>query len=322
MKIYKLPEMTVTTLPDRPLAVALGNFDGVHRGHGRLLSSVQKVAAEIDGCVSAVWTFTTLAKDTAGQGDVIPALTTTAEKLRYIAAAGIEYAILEEFEDMRSVSAEDFALSYLWKRLGCAAVVCGFNFRFGKGGTGDAGYLAGLLVDRGVAVTVVPPVFSGSKIISSTRIRAAVAGGDMEEASVLLGHPFSICFPVIYGNQLGRTIGLPTINQDFPKGHIIPKHGIYACVCTVGDRRYAAVANVGVRPTVSDSGAVNCETHIMDYDGFLYGKSIRVEFYCRLRDEKKCADLAELKATIENDVRCARRYFADHPRFVKEGVLS
>ncbi len=321
MTIYKLPEMTVTALPDRPLAVALGNFDGVHCGHERLLSSVRKVAAEIPGCVSAVWSFTTLAKESAEGREIIPALTTTVEKLRWIAAAGVEYAILEDFEDMRSFSPDEFALSYLLGKLRCVAVVCGFNFRFGKGGMGDAGYLAGLLEDRGVAVTVMPPVFSGSRIISSTWIRAAVAAGDMEEAAALLGHPFSICFPVIYGNQLGRTIGLPTINQDFPPGHIIPQHGIYACVCTVGARRYAAVANVGIRPTVSSSGAVNCETHIMDYDGFLYGKSIRVEFYHRLRAERKFANVTELKTAIQDDVLQARAYFADHPDFVKEGVL-
>ncbi len=321
MTIYKLPEMTVTALPDRPLAVALGNFDGVHRGHGRLLSTVRKVAAEIDGCVSAVWSFTTLAKDTSVHRDVIPALTTTEEKLRLVAAAGVEYAILEDFSDMRSLSADEFALSYLKEKLHCAAIVCGFNFRFGRGGIGDAGHLAALLVDHGIAVTVVPPVFSGSRIVSSTLIRAAVASGDMEQAAVLLGRPFSICFPVIYGNQLGRTIGLPTINQNFPKGHIIPRHGIYACVCTVGNRRYPSVANVGVRPTVSDSGAVNCETHIIDYDGFLYGKSIRVEFYRRLRDEMKFVSVAELKSAIQADVEHARAYFSVHPAFVKEESL-
>ncbi len=321
MTIYKLPEMTVTALPDRPLAVALGNFDGVHRGHARLLTTVQKVASEIDGCVSAVWSFTTLAKDTGENRPVVPALTTTEEKLRLVAATGVQYAILEDFADMRSISADDFALSYLRERLHCAAVVCGFNFRFGRGGIGDAGHLASLLVDYGIAVTVVPPVFIGSRIASSTLIRAAVASGDMEQAAVLLGRPFSICFPVIYGNQLGRTIGLPTINQNFPEGHIIPRHGIYACVCTVGDRRYASVANVGVRPTVASGGIVNCETHIMDYDGFLYGKSIRVEFYRRLRDEMKFANVAELKSAIQGDVQHARSYFAVHPAYVKEGTL-
>jgi len=312
MTIYKLPEMTVTALPDRPLAVALGNFDGVHRGHQRLLSAVREVAAGIPGCASAVWTFTTLAKDA-----VIPCLTTPMEKLRAIADAGVEYAVLEEFSAVRDLSPRVFAEEYLRNRLRCAAAVCGFNFRFGKGGVGDAESLTAYLAPLGIPVTVVQPVLSGCSLVSSTRIRSAVADGDMEEAAALLGRPFSICFPVLHGHQLGRTIGVPTINQNFPGGHIIPRRGIYACVCTVGDRRYAAVANVGTRPTVSDGDAVNCETHLLDYDGFLYGKSVRVTFFRRLRDEMKFPDVESLRLQIEKDAAEARAYFAARPALLQ-----
>ena len=309
MTIYKLPEMTAASLPDRPFSFALGSFDGVHIGHRRLLSEAARLSAEIPGCAPAVWTFASLVK-----GDPpVPLLTTTEEKLRLFARAGMEYAVLADFDTVRSMSAEEFASSYLPGVMRCRAAVCGFNFRFGRGGLGDAELLARLLGERGIPVSVVQPVLSGSRIVSSTRIRAAVAEGDMESACTLLGRPFSICFPVVYGNQLGRTIGLPTINQDFPAGHIIPCHGIYACICTVGNRRYAGVANVGVRPSVRSDGHVNCETHIIDYDGFLYGQEIRVEFCHRLRGEKRFPSVEALRAAIEADVQHTRDYFAAHP---------
>lgn len=309
MTVYKLPEMTVVALPDRPLSIALGNFDGVHIGHRRLLESARQAAAALPRCASAAWSFTALAKDNAS----VAALTTSEEKLRQFADAGLDYAILEEFENIRNRTAEEFTKEYLLGTLSAAAVVCGFNFRFGRGGAGDAELLSRILARHGIPLTVVEPVLSGNSVVSSTRIRAAVAEGDMESAAVLLGRPFSLCFPVLYGQQLGRTIGLPTINQNFPVGHIIPRRGIYACICTVDGSRFAGVANVGVRPSVPGDGHVNCETHILGYSGNLYGKSIRVEFCTRLRDERKFDSLQALQSAIEADIRRTRDYFADKP---------
>lgn len=307
MTIYKLPEMTVADLPDRPLAVALGNFDGVHRGHRQLLTAVREEAARLC-CASAVWTFTSLAKEGA-----IPALTTSEEKLRVIAGAGVDYAVLEDFDAVRHLTPAEFAEGYLLDRLCCAAAVCGFNFRFGRDGAGDAETLAACLARRGIPVRVIAPVADACGIVSSTRIRAAVTAGDMETAAALLGRPFSIRFPVVHGHRLGRTIGVPTVNQEFPEGHIRPGRGIYACVCTVDGCAYAAVTNVGARPTVSDSGRVNCETHILDYDGDLYGKSVRVSFLHRLRDEERFADVTALKERIVLDIAEVRRYFSARP---------
>ncbi|MBO5670619.1 MAG: riboflavin biosynthesis protein RibF [Clostridia bacterium] len=309
MTVYKLPEMTETAVPDRPLSVALGNFDGVHTGHRRLLSAAVEAAKQTGDCVPAVWTFHSLVKE----GPPIPCLTDRQEKLRQFAAAGIRYAIFEDFDAVRHMKPMEFVSDYLLRKLGCAAAVCGFNFRFGYGGAGDADQLRELLSAARVPVTVIPPVMNGTGIVSSTRIRRAVAEGDMDTARVLLGRYFSICFPVLHGKELGRTIGLPTINQDFPEGHIIPRGGIYACICHVGDRRYAGVSNVGMRPSVPGDGHVNCETHIIDYSGILYGKSIRVEFCCRLRDEKKFDSIEELRQAIEDDVCRTRAYFAEIP---------
>lgn len=311
MTIYTLPEMTLGALPDRPLAVALGNFDGVHCGHRQLLSEVCALAAQIPECIPAVWTFHTLAKTDAQAAT--PVLTTPEEKLRQIAAAGIRAAVLEDFDAVRDLSPETFVRAYLAEKLHCAAVVCGFNFRFGKGGAGDADTLRALLAEVGIPLSVVPPVLCGGEPISSTRIRLAVESGDMEDAAALLGRPFSVCLPVLHGNRIGHSLGIPTVNQNFPAGHIVPCRGIYACICTVNGKRYEAAANVGTRPTVSDGDAVNCETHILGYDGDLYGKSVRVEFCRRLRGEEKFDSVAALKAAIERDIRDTHAYFDEHP---------
>jgi len=309
MTVYKLPEMTEAALPECALSAALGNFDGVHTGHRRLLSAAVEAARQAGDCAPAVWTFHSLVKE----DPPIPCLTDRQEKLRQFAAAGIRYAIFEDFDAVRHMTPRTFVSDYLLGKLGCAAAVCGFNFRFGHGGTGDADQLREYLADARVPLTVIPPVMSGTAIVSSTRIRRAVTEGDMDTARILLGRYFSICFPVLHGKALGRTIGLPTINQDFPEGHIRPRSGIYACICHVGDRRYAGVSNVGMRPSVPGDGHVNCETHILDYSGILYGKSIRVEFCRRLRDEMRFGSLDALRQAIEGDVRLTRAYFAENP---------
>ena len=160
---------------------------------------------------------------------------------------------------------------------------------------------------------MVDPVTCDGAVVSSTRIRSAVADGDMETAAALLGRPFSVCLPVRHGKKLGRKLGLPTINQDFPAGHIVPRHGIYVCLCTVGEETRLGVTNVGIRPSVDSDGRVNCETHLIDYDGDLYGEVVCVQFLTRIRDEMRFDSLDELRAAIEADIRFAREYFSAHP---------
>lgn len=283
-------------------AVALGNFDGVHRGHQQLFSHAKNA-----GCpISAAWSFTSLAK----AENPAPFLTDTKSKLRLFAACGLDYAVLEEFEAVRLKTPAVFAKEYLTEKIRVGSVICGFNFRFGKGGTGDADALRKYLAEEGIPVFVENPVLWQNRIVSSSAVRNCILDGDMETACALLGHPFSICFPVVRGKQLGKTIGIPTINQSFPKGHIIPKGGIYACTCNVGGDIFLGVANIGVRPTVTDGNVpVNCETHIIDYNGLLYGKEIQVEFYHRLRDEIRFANIRQLKEQVQQDIKKTIAYF-------------
>ena len=308
MTVYRLSGMAVGDLPDRPLSIALGNFDGVHIGHQRLLHAAAEAAKGIRGCSAAVWTFSSLVKSDAS----VPALTTQEEKRLRFAQAGMDYAIFEEFAHVRHISAEEFAADYLPRRMHAAAVVCGFNFHFGQNGRGDTALLGEILASRRIPLTVIPPVCTDGIAVSSTRIRAAIASGDMEKAQQMLGRPFSVALPVLHGNALGRTIGIPTINQDFPLGHILPARGIYACLCTIDGRKYPAVANIGSRPSVPGDGHINCETHIIGYSGDLYGRIVRVEFCRRLRDEQRFPSLDELQSAIRGDIAAAREYFSSH----------
>ncbi len=306
MKIYKLPERTpVASLPEG-CAVCLGNFDGVHRGHKKLFDSARE-EAEAMGTFSAAFAFTTLAKPSFS----VPFITDNHTKLSLFCDCGLDYAVLEDFELLKDMTPDAFVSDYLVSTLRAGAVLCGFNYRFAKGGAGDADALSALLSPYGVKCRVIAAVEHGGEVISSSSVRRLIAAGDMEEAQALLGHPFSICFPVIHGKALGRTIGVPTINQTFPEGHIIPARGIYACSCFVDGEIYLAVANVGVRPTVENSETVNCETHIINYTGDLYGREIRVEFYCRLREEMKFDSVEALRRQIRIDISSTLDYFSE-----------
>lgn len=305
MIVYKLPEKAVVDALPKGAAVCLGNFDGVHRGHQKLFDTAKELASEACSC-SAVWCFSTLAKPISPA----PFLTDTQAKLDLFCKYGLEYAVFEDFSAVCDIPCDTFVSEYLVKTLRVGGVVCGFNFRFGKGGAGDSAILKSLLEKSEIPCTVLSAVIRRGLVISSTEIRKRVEDGDMDGAYDLMGHPFAISFPVLHGNKIGRTIGVPTINQSFPKGHIIPKRGIYACTCYVNGEIFLGVANVGVRPTVSDSDSVNCETHIINYSGDLYGKEIKVEFYQRLRDEMKFSSIDALKEQIQKDISDCLSHFA------------
>ncbi len=300
MIIYKLPECRVIEKLPEGCAIALGNFDGVHRGHQKLF----ELAGE-KGHKKVAWTFTTLAKP----GLVVPYLTDMKAKLALFKEYGLDYAIFEEFESVRELDYICFARKYLVENFSPARVVCGFNFRFGHKGVGDAEMLRDLLSEIGVDVDVMQPVFRHSKTVSSSAIRVAVMLGDMDGAFDLLGHPFSVNFPVCHGKELGRKLGIPTINQNFPEGHIIPRHGIYACTASVDGNIYIAVTNIGTRPTVSGN-YVNCETHIINYSGDLYDKEVKIDFYGYLRDEMRFGSVDELASQIRKDIESAKDFFA------------
>ncbi len=293
--------------PRGPLAIAIGNFDGVHIGHRALLDRLRDEADQ-RGLGTAVWCFAE-PPSAYRPGGPVPQLTTLEDKLSLLAQAGIDYCFLGDFPSLRDYSPERFAEEILRDACGCRYIVCGFNFNFGAGGRGTPDTLRALFPD---ACAVVEAVKLGDTTVSSTAIRAALTAGEVERARDMLGRPWSICLPILHGKALGRTIGVPTLNQRFPKGHILPAFGVYATLCTVDGVRYPAVTNVGIRPSVDDGEAVTCESHILGLCADLYGREVRIRFCTYLRPEQKFDSLDELKAAIERDIAATRAYFAVH----------
>ena len=281
-------------LPKAPLSIALGNFDGVHRGHAELVKAAVRRAAQL-GASSAVWTFTS---NPFG----VPHITSLEEKLGLLEEMGVKYAVVCPFDEISSFSAEEFA--DLLISLGTVYCVCGFNYSFGRGAQGTAPLLRELMSKHGVETDIIDPVIANGAPVSSTRIRKHLLAGEMEEATALLGRPYFFIYPVTHGNEIGRTIGFPTINQRLLPERAELKKGVYICRCMGG----AALTNIGTRPTVCDDGEIISETHIIDYSGDLYGLPVKVEFLSFLREEKKFASLDELKSRLKIDLVEARDY--------------
>lgn len=305
MKIIDLKTQKEIRLTEKDtFSCAVGNFDGVHLGHQALISLA---AAKAGGVTrSAVWTFDEPSSRFMGGA---PLLMSHEERLEQFRALGIDVVFSESFDAVRDVSAADFAKKILYDACHVREVFCGFNFRYGKGAEGDAETLRAAFSARHARVSIMPPFSLDGTPVSSTEIRRALADGEPAHAASMLGRPYSLSAEVISGKQLGRTLGFPTANQRFPAGRAVPRFGVYAVRCEVGDSTYIGVANVGVRPTVENTSAVNCETYLLDFDGDLYGKTMRTSFCQFLRPEKKFESVTALRCAVEENISQARDYF-------------
>lgn len=306
MTVTDLRSGKETTISENDKIIcAIGNFDGVHIGHKELLD---RVCAESDKYTKrAVWTFKEhpyICRN--GYGAKI--LTSLDEKAELFRKNGIDIMITEDFSSVSNMPYDKFASDILYKKCGIRAIVCGYNFKFGKDAKGNAASLSDIFSKLGARTIIIPKKTIDGIDISSTKIRELVSSGDIETANRLLGRPFSISLPVVNGNHIGRTIDFPTMNMTFNNNSEIPRNGVYACKCKIDGKYYNAIANIGTRPTVSNTGNVNCETHIIGYSGDLYGKTITVEFYKFLRSEVKFKDLPSLKAQISIDKISAEKY--------------
>ncbi len=307
--------LSATTPSDRECVVALGFFDGVHLGHMSLLSAA-KAEATRRGATFAVFTFSDCGDGTYKKG--APRLTEWDTRLQLLRKAGVELVYAAEFSSLSELSPREFVQEVLCARFHAICAVCGFNFRFGHRASAGAEELCALMREAGGNCLVLPPLAIDGKNASSTAIREAVEAGNMETASSLLGRPFSINFPVIHGKMLGRKIGVPTINQAFPAGFVIPRRGVYACLCKIDGVIHPAVSNVGVRPTVENQGAINCESHILDFDGWLYGRRVSIAFLRFLREEQRFPDIDTLVSQIEKDIEATRAICTAHPYLTPE----
>jgi riboflavin kinase/FMN adenylyltransferase len=290
-------------------AVALGNFDGVHRGH-QVVIGAAVTAARAAGRPAVVATFDPHPSLYFRPGSPPFALTTCAQKLALIEGLGVDAAVVIPFNAaLAGLSAEDFARNWLRDRMGVSHVVTGEDFTFGKGRSGSAETLKQLGAELGFTAEAIRPVTADAETISSTRIREALMAGDMPEATHLLTRPFAIRAPVIHGDKRGRTIGVPTANQELG-AYQRPRYGVYAVRVRLPDGRIAnGVANIGVRP-MFDPPKELLETWILDWSGDLYGADIEVELVAWLRPELRLDGLDALKAQIAKDAEEARAVLA------------
>ena len=280
-----------------PTSVALGCFDGLHTGHRSVLE--EALESGRDGLSPAVFTFG-LRENAMTVVKPVPELMSSRLRERLLEQMGFSLLWRVDFNAVRNILPENFVRDVLCARLHAKKICCGYNYRFGFGGKGDAALLQKLGEECGAEVVVLPPVLQQGSPVSSSRIRAAVMEGRAEEASALLGRPFTIDFPVVHGRQLGRLLGTPTINQPFPSGFVLPKFGVYASFAEVDGKRLHAVTNVGIKPTVGAGGPL-AETYIAGFAGDLYGKSVPVSLLKFLRPEQKFDSLELLKQQILSD---------------------
>ncbi len=288
-----------------PLTVILGNFDGVHLGHRRLLDTACG-SARADGGRTLLFTFWPHPAAVLGQ-NAPPLLTDRAEKARLVAAAGVDYMLEQLFTpELAALSPAEFVARYLAGALRAARLVAGYNFRFGAGGAGTAESLRELAAAHGMQTLIVPPVEIDGAAVSSSRIRGLLLAGDVAAANRLLGREYQLVGPVVTGERLGRRLGFPTANLQPPQGVLLPRFGVYAAYAECRGRVWPAVVNVGRRPTVGEDLAPTVEAHLMGADEDFYGELLRLRFSRLLRGEQKFASLAELKEQIARDLRRAR----------------
>lgn len=288
---------------------AIGNFDGVHRGHQQLLAETAVFARSLDHPAGAV-VFDPHPRRYFRPGDPPFLLTTPKQRERLLRDNGAGQVMTLTFDaSLAALTPEQFVRDVLKQKLGLAGVVTGTDFRFGKGRSGDAAGLKRLCKEAGLAALLVSPKpeADGEKIGSSA-IRAALQAGDARAAASMLGRPWGVEGAVLPGQKLGRTLGFPTANMIL--GDLIePRRGVYAVRASADGREHKGVANFGRRPTVG-ADAPLLETHLFDYAGDLYGKTMEVRFIDFIRDEKKFDGLDALKAQIAADSDKARKLLA------------
>lgn len=300
----------------RGAVATVGNYDGVHRGQRAILDKVVERSRELE-VPAAVVTFTPHPAKVLWPERAPRCLTTAAQKERLLSESGIELAFLVRFDaEFAQTPAREFVERFLYDRLDLREIYVGSRFGFGRGREGDLKLLQRLGGDSGQGshpAWGVDEVTAGGVPISSTRIREAVAIGDVEIAESMLGRPYQIAGTVVHGAGKGHELGWPTINLEH-ENELIPAHGVYVTLVRFedgdGELLYrASVANVGVRPTIHEDSPTTVECHLLDFDGDLYGRSVTMEFLERLRGEQVFPSVESLSAQIRKDVAAARMHF-------------
>ena len=306
--IARGPGPEIDAGPLRGAVVAIGNFDGVHRGHRAVIAAAQKRAQALGrktAAKTAALTFTPHPRLFLRPQDTLFQLSGERDKLRLLAATGLDGAIVMNFDGaLAGTSAEDFIARILVGRLGIGGAAIGFDFHFGKNRAGSPAFLAEQGAKLGFAVDIVPPLEDEGRPVSSGSIRTALAQGKVVEAAELLGAPWFTSGKVIHGDKRGRELGFPTANVRLDPACGL-KHGIYAVRIAVAGKRHDGVASFGVRP-MFDNGGPLLEVNLFDFAGDLYGQAIDVAFIGWIRHEQTFESIAALKRAMDADAAQAR----------------
>lgn len=302
-----------STRAETPIALTIGNFDGVHLGHQAMLSRLKDAAHRL-GLPACVMTFEPHPREFFAPDQAPTRLTSLREKLQLLARSEVDCVHVCRFNyDFARISAEEFITRILNQELSVRWLLVGDDFRFGARRAGDFTMLQTFAAENGFAVEVMPSVIIEDQRVSSTAIRQALASGDLNSARKLLGRAYSISGRVIDGDKLGKQIGFPTANIQL-KHNRPPLSGIFAVAVRGAIRSSPAtelpgVASLGVRPTVHENGKPVLEVHLFDFNQEIYGHHLQVDFLHKLRDEEKYADLDTLILQIKKDVAQAKDFF-------------
>lgn len=299
-------------MPATKKVVALGFFDGVHLGHGALLERTVQRAGEWNA-VAAACTFDPHPAALVSHQSV-PLLTTPEERVRLMRELyGVEEVWVVPFDaGMMTMPWDRFVTDFLRRERHACHLVAGYDYRFGSGGQGTAEKLEALCHTLGLGCDIIGEVRVEGERVSSTLARRLVEAGELDKARRFLGHPYSLSGPVAHGRGLGSRLGFPTANLTVDPRLLLPAYGVYAGkVHLESGETFLCAANIGVRPTVGDGGAVSAEAFLLDYGGDLYGQTARLELYHRLRPERAFATLDDLRGQVQLDARNVRAYFSE-----------
>ncbi len=288
--------------------IALGNFDGVHKGHQELVRRTVNSAVGTN-LKSAVFTFSNHPKNILAGRQVVKNILYLDEKVKILGDLDVDYVVAVPFDEtICQMEPERFILDILVDKLHMKEAYCGFNYRFGRGGAGTPETLMKTGLSHGFGIHILEPYMVRGQIVSSTIIRNHIACGNVDQCLSLMGHYYSVRGTVIMGNRFGRTLGFPTLNLTIDEEMVSPADGVYVTYCNYNGIKYPSVTNVGLRPTVCDACARNMETHIFNFNKEIYGEEVRVEFLERLRPEIAFENVEELAVQIKKDCLTAAAY--------------
>jgi len=297
----KITEQYEDALKSAPWCVALGSFDGVHLGHRRLIELL-KEEAKLYGTGSLVYTFNVHPRKILIPNKHIYLITDNEKRAEIIEDMGIDMLYLEDFNNVRDMSAEDFVKKILVDGFRVKSVVVGYNYRFGIKGEGNAEILMQYGEKYGFKVNVVKAVEVDGHTVSSSLIRHIIRSGSVDKVADYLGRDFSVHGKVIYGKQNGEVMGIKTANIDVKKDITLPKKGVYYTSTTVSGKLYKSISNIGFNPTF-DGESLSVETHLIDFCDNIYGEEIEIFFHRHKRDEYKFESMEELVKQIRRDIQ-------------------